>query len=298
MLTKFLEKYKIGNGYIFREEFVRKRDIVLNRYKEIEKSIVKRYRRSIWRKFVRAINSYELIEDGDKIGICISGSRDSFLLAKLMQELYRHRQINFEQNFIFLNLEYKDKDIRKIKENAQIMNIPIEIVELEKEEEDKINEVQGDLYYKVLLEFLYSKARDLGCNKIAIGDQFDDVVEEILIGILYNSQIKTIMPKDRSQSFEGMELIRPIFSIKKEDIVTWAEYNNLFFVDHKSSLDTDKSHKKEIKDLIAYLRSIDDSIDSRIFKSVENVNLETIIAYKKAGKVHHFLDEYDRIEEE
>ncbi len=273
-------------------------------YKEIERSIITRYRKKIWRKFTRAINEYELIQEGDKIAVCISGGKDSMLLAKLMEELHRHGQIKFDLEFLVMDPGYNEENRQKIIENAKILNIPIKVYE--SDIFDIVDEIEDSPCYlcaRMRRGYLYSKAEELGCNKIALGHHFDDVIETILLGMLYGSQIQTMMPKLRSKNFKGMELIRPMYLIKEEDIIKWANHNDLSFIDCACKVTDTKtgnsgSKRDEMKELIAHLRTIDDSIDFHIFRSVENVNLETIIRYKKDGKVHHFLDEYDKIEEE
>ncbi|NLJ90706.1 MAG: tRNA 2-thiocytidine biosynthesis protein TtcA [Clostridiales bacterium] len=273
-------------------------------YKEIERSIITRYRKSLWRKFTRAINEYDLIKEGDRIAVCISGGKDSMLLAKLMQEIHRHGQIKFDLEFLVMDPGYNEKNLEKIIENSKILNIPIKVYKSDIFEiVDEIEDSPCYLCARMRRGYLYSKAQELGCNKIALGHHFDDVIETILLGMLYGSQIQTMMPKLRSKNFKGMELIRPMYLIKEEDIIKWANFNNLSFIDCACKVTDIKSgnggsKRDEMKALVAHLRSIDDSIDFHIFRSVENVNLETVIRYKKDGKVHHFLDEYDKIEEE
>ncbi len=282
----------------------RKRDIILEHYKKIERSIITNYRKSIWRKFTKAVNDYELIQEDDNIGVCISDDNKSMLLAKLLQEIQKHGQIKFDLEFLFINPGYKEDALEKVKASADLLAIPIKIFNSEiLETVDESEKTKSNLCTGIRINNLFSKAKELGCNKIALGHNFDDVIETVLIGILYNCQIKGMMPKHKSQDFVGMELIRPMYLIKEQDIINWANHKGLSFVRDNSSntsgsLKDSDSRLEQVKELISHLRKVDDSIDSHIFKSMENVNLETIISYKKGGKVHHFLDDYDKIEED
>lgn len=274
----------------------------LTRCEEIERSIVKKFRKEIWRKFTKAINEYELIQDGDKIAVCISGGKDSMLMAKLFQELERHGKKNFEVVFLVMNPGYNDANYNQIIENAKLMNVPITVFDSE------IFDVVADegdspcyLCARMRRGYLYSKAQEMGCNKIALGHHFDDVIETILMGMIYGAQIQTMMPKLHSTNFEGMELIRPLYLVREEDIIHWVNYNNLRFIQCACRLTEriaeveDAGHvskRAEVKELIRELRKKSPYIEKNIFRSVENVNLETVIAYKKDGKYHHFLDEY------
>ena len=305
-ITKNVDKnrYKIYDKYHKIDLTIERETQKLQGYKEIERSIITTYRKKIWGKFVKAIKDYELIQKGDKIAVCISGGKDSMLLAKLMQETHRHGKIDFELEFLVMNPGYNEENTQKIIENSKTLNIPIKVFESDIFE--IVDELEGSPCYlcaRMRRGFLYSKAKELGCNKIALGHHFDDVVETILMGMLYGSQIQTMMPKLHSQNFEGMELIRPLYLIKENDIINWSIHNELSFIACACKVTDFKngdggSKRDEIKELIAYLKTIDDSIDSHIFRSVENVNLKTIIRYKKDGKKHHFLDTYDKIEEE
>lgn len=277
-------------------------------YNKIERSIIKRYRKPIWRQFNKAIKDYQLIEDGDKIAVCISGGKDSMLLAKLLEELQRHGKVEFDLEYVVMDPGYNEENRQKIIENAKILNIPIEIFESDIfEVVDEVEKSPCYLCARMRRGALYGKAEELGCNKIALGHHFDDVIETILLGMLYGSQIQTMMPKLHSKNFEGLELIRPMYLIKEKDIINWTEYNNLSFIQCACSVTNNINHKKtgdtgggskrdEMKDLIEHFRKIDSSIDMHIFKSVENVRLDAIISYKKNGKVHHFLDDYDKKE--
>ena len=277
----------------------------LDRCSEIERSIVKKFRKEIWRKFTKAINEYELIQDGDKIAVCISGGKDSMLMAKLFQELSRHGKKNFEVVFLVMNPGYNEINYQTIKDNAQILNVPITVFE-----SDIFNIVASEeqspcyLCARMRRGYLYSKAKELGCNKIALGHHYDDVIETILMGMLYGAQVQTMMPKLHSTNFEGMELIRPLYLIREADIIHWANYNDLHFIqcacrftEHCASCGgTEKGSKRaEIKELIHELAQKDPVIEYNIFRSVENVNLNTVIGYKQDGVRHNFLDTYDDV---
>ena len=276
----------------------------LDRCSEIERSIVKKFRKEIWRKFTKAINEYELIQDGDKIAVCISGGKDSMLMAKLFQELERHGKKNFEVVFLVMNPGYNEINYETIVNNAKILNVPItvftsEIFDIVAGEEES----PCYLCARMRRGHLYSTAKELGCNKIALGHHFDDVIETILMGMLYGAQVQTMMPKLHSTNFPGMELIRPLYLVREEDIIHWMNYNDLHFIQCAcrftescaSCGGTEKGSKRaEIKDLIRELRKKNPYIEKNIFRSVENVNLNTVIGYKKDGVRHHFLDEYDK----
>ena len=269
---------------------------------EIERSIVKKFRKDIWRKFTKAINEYELICDGDKIAVCISGGKDSMLMAKLFQELERHGKKNFEVVYLVMNPGYNDWNYKTICSNAQILNVPITV--FESEIFDIVAEEEESPCYlcaRMRRGHLYSKAKELGCNKIALGHHFDDVIETILMGMLYGAQVQTMMPKLHSTNFEGMELIRPMYLVREEDIIHWMNYNDLHFIQCACRLTescascggTEKGSKRaEVKELIRELRKKSPYIEMNIFRSMENVNLDTVIGYKCQGERHHFLDTY------
>ena len=271
--------------------------------KEIERSIVKKFRKPIWRKFTQALNEYDLIQDGDKIAVCISGGKDSMLMAKLFQELKRHGKNNFELVFLVMNPGYNDLNYNVILNNAKILDIPITVFKTEIfDTVVDITESPCYLCARMRRGYLYSKAKELGCNKIALGHHYDDVIETILMGMLYGAQVQTMMPKLHSTNFEGMELIRPMYLIREADIIHWKEYNNLEFIQCAcrftegcaSCGGTGKGSKRaEIKQLIKDLTQVSPYIEKNIFRSVENVNIDTVIAYKKKGQRHSFLDEYD-----
>lgn len=269
--------------------------------KDAERSIVKKFRKEIWTKFVKAINRYELIKDGDKIAVCISGGKDSMLMAKLFQELLRHGRKNFDVEFLVMDPGYNDINYANIIKNADILNVPV--TTFKSEIFEAVDNAGGSPCYlcaRMRRGYLYSQAKELGCNKIALGHHFDDVIETIVMGMLYGGQIQTMMPKLHSTNFEGMELIRPMYLIREQDIKRWRDYNNLNFircacrVTEKCDMDDKEgtSKRSEVKKLIAELSKKSDFIEKNIFKSVENVNLNTIIAYKKDGVKHHFLDDY------
>lgn len=275
----------------------------MERYREIEKSIIKKYRKEIWSIFVRAIKDYELINKGDKIMVCISGGKDSFLLAKCMQEIKRHGQVDFDVKYVCMNPGYSEKNLLMIMENAKILNIPLEIFNSDVfEVAEKLAE-ENPCYMCARMRrgFLYSKAQELGCNKIALGHHFDDVVETTLLSMFYGSEIKTMMPKLHSDNFDGLELIRPLYLVKERDVINWRNSNNLTFLNcackftERVSIEGDKvSKRKEIKELIKKLREVNPNIDSNIFKSMDNVNLSCVLGTKRNGEYRSFLEDYDK----
>ena len=274
-------------------------------YVEIEQSIRKKFRKTIWCRFTRAVREYELVKEGDKIAVCISGGKDSMLMAKLFQELKRHNKFNFEVVFLVMDPGYSPTNRQIIEANAKRMNIPITI--FESDIFDAVFNIEKSPCYlcaRMRRGHLYSKAKELGCNKIALGHHYDDVIETILMGMLYGAQMQTMMPKLHSTNFEGMELIRPLYLIREDDIKKWRDSNDLHFIqcackftDTCSTCGGENTSKRvEVKNLIRQLKETNPFVESNIFKSVENVNLSTVIAYKKDGVKHHFLDDYDRIE--
>ena len=278
----------------------------MDRVEEIEKSIRKKFHKQLFSKFAKAINEYKLIQENDKIAVCISGGKDSMLMAKLFQELKRHNKFPFELVFLVMDPGYAEANRRQIEENARILNVPITI--FKSEIFDTVYEIEKSPCYlcaRMRRGYLYSRAKELGCNKIALGHHYDDVIETILMGMLYGGQVQTMMPKLHSTNFEGMELIRPMYLIREEDIIHWRDYNKLTFLQcacrftEASSAMADEeeniSKRLEVKQLIAKLKETNPFVESNIFKSVENVNLSTVIAYKKDGVKHHFVDEYDNI---
>lgn len=272
-------------------------------YKEIEKSIIKKYRKEIWSKFIKAVKEYELIKENDKIMICISGGKDSFLLAKCIQELVKHGKIHFEAKYVVMNPGYKAENVELIKENAKKMNIPIEIFESDIfAVADKLSsEKPCYMCARMRRGFLYSKAKELGCNKIALGHHFNDAIETTLLSMFYGAEIKTMLPKLHSTNFKEMELIRPLYLISEDDIISWSKYNDLKFLNcackftEKLLVDENSSKRKEIKNIIKELKKNNKNIEHNIYKSVDNINLNCILGYKENGEYHSFLDEYDNL---
>ncbi len=273
------------------------------RQHKAEESIRKRFHKQLFSPFARACKTYQLIQEGDHIAVCISGGKDSMLMAKLFQEIQRHRKCNFELTFLVMDPGYKRENRELIERNAEALGIPITI--FESDIFDAVDTIEKSPCYicaRMRRGYLYSNARTLGCNKIALGHHYDDVIETILMGMLHGAQIQTMMPKLHSTNFEGMELIRPMYLVRESDICAWRDYNELHFLqcachftDTCSTCLEDEitpSKRLETKKLIAELKKNNPFIESNIFKSVENVNLDTLIAYKKNGERHHFLDEY------
>lgn len=279
------------------------KEVKLERYKEIERSIIKRYRKTIWRPFVDGINEYKLIEEGDKIAVCISGGKDSMLLAKCMQEIQRHGKMQFELVFLVMNPGYNEINRQTIINNAKLLNIPITMFETDIF--DIVADIDDSPCYlcaRMRRGYLYKNAQELGCNKIALGHHFDDVIETILMSMLYAGQIQSMMPKLHSTNFEGMQLIRPLYMVKEADIINWKQSNELEFIqcacrftENCSICDNGGggSKRQEMKSLIKKFRQTSDIIDRNIFRSMYNVNLNTVIAYQQGGVKHHFLDEYE-----
>lgn len=279
-----------------------------NRKEEIEKSIRKKFHKNIFSKFAKAINEYDLLQENDKVAVCISGGKDSMLMAKLFQELKRHDKFPFELVFLVMDPGYSRENRKIIEQNAKMMDIPITVFETNIF--DSVYEIEKSPCYlcaRMRRGYLYSKAKELGCNKIALGHHYDDVIETILMGMLYGAQVQTMMPKLHSTNFEGMELIRPMYLVREEDIKHWRDYNGLKFLqcacrftDNCSSCrtdGTDASKRMEIKKMIAEMKKTNPYVEANIFRSVENVNLKTIIAYKDNGVKHHFLESYDDLPE-
>lgn len=276
-----------------------------DRQEEIEKSLRKgKFHKVLFSRFAKAINTYDLIQPGDKIAVCISGGKDSMLMAKLFQELKRHNKFPFELVFLVMDPGYSEVNRKLIENNARMMGVPITV--FESEIFNAVYTIEKSPCYlcaRMRRGHLYNKAKELGCNKIALGHHYDDVIETILMGMLYGAQVQTMMPKLHSTNFEGMELIRPMYLIREDDIKQWRDMNQLHFIqcacrftDTCSSCrpdGTSVSKRMEVKQLIRKLKETNPFVEGNIFKSVENVNLSTIIAYKENGTVHHFLDTYD-----
>lgn len=276
----------------------------MERYKEIEQSIIKKYRKEIWSKFVRAVQNYNLIEENDNIMVCISGGKDSFLLAKCIQEIKKHGKINFNARYVVMNPGYKEENVNLIKENAETLNIPIEIFESNIFEAIETMDTKSPCYMCARMRrgHLYNKAQELGCNKIALGHHFDDVIETSLLSIFYGSEIKTMMPKLHSDNFKGLQLIRPLYLVKESSIISWKNYNELTFLNcackftEEASIDESKSKRKEIKTLIKQLREKHKNIDNNIFKAMDNINLNCVLGTKQDGIYKSFLDDYEKNE--
>ncbi len=274
---------------------------IMNDYKDIEKSIIKKYRKDIWTKFIKAIKDFKLINENDKLMVCISGGKDSFLLAKLIQELQKHGKIHFEAKYVSMNPGYKKENCNLIVENAKNMNIPLEIFETDIfAVTDKIaHENPCYLCARMRRGHLYNKAKEMGCNKIVLGHHLDDVIETTLLSMFYGAEIKTMMPKLHSDNFPGLELIRPMYYINESAIISWKNYNNLTFLNcacsftEKKLIDPDNAGKRmEIKKLIGKLRQNNKDIDHNILKAMDNVNLNCVLGTKYNSEYKSFLDSY------
>lgn len=273
----------------------------LEKHIEIERSIIKKFRKSVWNNFVGAVQEYELISAGDKIAVCISGGKDSMLLAKCIELLSRHSRVPFEAEYIVMDPGYNAENRRLLEQNAETMKIPIKIFESDIFE---VTERAGGspcyLCARMRRGFLYSRARELGCNKIALGHHFNDVVETVLMSMMYASEIKTMPPKLHSTNFEGMELIRPLYKVKEKDISAFASYNGLNFLScackftEKSAEYEGISKRREMKKLVEELKKLNPEADDNIFRSIHNVNMATIPAWRDrdSGELHSFLENY------
>ena len=268
----------------------------------IEQSIIKKFRKPIWRAFTRALNTYDLIQEGDKIAVCISGGKDSMLMAKLFQELKKHGKFQFETVFLVMNPGYNADNWKIIQDNAKLLGIPLTV--FESDIFDTVATIEQNPCYlcaRMRRGHLYAQAKALGCNKIALGHHFDDVIETILMGMLYSGKIETMMPKLHSQNFEGMELIRPMYLIKEDAVKAWRDYNGLQFIQCACRFTENcvscgggrGSKRDEMKQLIAHFRKESDVIEKNIFKSVHNINLKTVIGYHKDDWTYNFLDDYN-----
>ena len=270
--------------------------------KEVEKSIQKKYKKRLWRPFCKAINQYELVKSGDKIAVCISGGKDSMLMAKLFQELKKHNKFPFELVFIVMDPGYNEVNRQMIITNAKKLNIPIEI--FDSTIFDSVFHIEKSPCYlcaRMRRGHLYAKAKELGCNKIALGHHFDDVIETTLLSMFYGSEIKTMMPKLHSDNFKGLELIRPLYLVKEEDIISWKNYNGLTFLNcacrftENVEIEEVTSKRQEIKKWIKELRKDNKRVDYNIFKSLDNINLDCVLGYRKNQEKFTFLDNYDDI---
>ena len=268
----------------------------------IEQSIIKKFRKPIWRAFTRALNTYDLIQEGDKIAVCISGGKDSMLMAKLFQELKKHGKFQFETVFLVMNPGYNADNWKIIQDNAKLLGIPLTV--FESDIFDTVATIEQNPCYlcaRMRRGHLYAQAKALGCNKIALGHHFDDVIETILMGMLYSGKIETMMPKLHSQNFEDMELIRPMYLIKEDAVKAWRDYNGLQFIQCACRFTENcvscgggrGSKRDEMKELIAHFRKESDVIEKNIFKSVHNINLKTVIGYHKDDWTYNFLDDYN-----
>lgn len=275
----------------------------MEKYKEIERSIIKKFRKEIWSKFITGVKEYEMIKEGDKIAVCISGGKDSMLLAKCMQELQAYGKVKFDMEFLVMDPGYNPHNRQVIIANAKHLNIPIKIFDTEIFDiVATVDESPCYLCARMRRGYLYKHAQELGCNKIALGHHFDDVIETTLMSMLYSGQFKTMMPKLHSTNFEGMELIRPMYLIKEADIIAWKTYHELTFIQCACRFTENcmlgdnggGSKRVEMKALIKKFRQTNSSIEMNIFRSIHNVNLDTVIGYQKDYKKHSFLDDYDK----
>lgn len=271
----------------------------MDRCQQIERSIIKKYRKAIWNNFIGGLKDYQMIQAGDKIAVCISGGKDSFVLAKCLQELQRHgSEVPFELEFIVMDPGYRTENRQHIEELLQTMQIPAHI--FESPIFSIVGKQEGTPCYlcaRMRRGYLYKYAQQLGCNKIALGHHFDDVIETTMMSMLYAAEMRTMMPKLHSIHYPGMELIRPLYLVREKDIEAWARYNDLSFIRCACSATNSRenqSKRAEIKALLAQLRKTNPQSDINIFRSAENVNLETIISYHKGDEYHSFLDEYEQ----
>lgn len=305
LCEKGLDAESLEGGYIAWLMDYMKRQEEADFAKNVEQSLRKTYKKRIWSKFCRAINTYELVKPGDKIAVCISGGKDSMLMAKLFQELKRHNKFEFEVKYLVMDPGYNEANRRIIEENARRLNIPVTF--FESNIFDAVYEIENSPCYlcaRMRRGHLYAYAKELGCNKIALGHHYDDVIETILMGMLYGGQVQTMMPKLHSTNFEGMELIRPLYLIREDDIKSWRDYNDLHFIQCACKFtdtcttcnnEENRSKRVEIKELIRTLKQKNPFVEGNIFKSVENVNLDTVVEYKTGGVRHNFLERYDQM---
>ncbi len=275
----------------------------MERYKEVERSIIKRFRKEIWAKFVKAVKDYKLINEGDKVMVCISGGKDSFLLAKCVEELKKHGGVNFDACYVCMNPGYNELNKQMILKNAKILNVDLEMFESDIFDVANTLNEKSPCYMCARMRrgYLYNKAKELGCNKIALGHHFDDVVETTLLSMFYGSEVKTMLPKLHSENFEGLELIRPLYLVKEANVLAWCKYNDLTFIncackftDRVSKSDEHISKRKEMKELIKKLREMNPDIDYNIFKAMDNVNLNCVLGTRKDGVHKSFMEDYDK----
>lgn len=271
----------------------------MERYKTIERSIIKTYRKELWRPFMKAITDYTLIKEGDIIMVCISGGKDSYLQAKMLEELSIHGKVKFTLKYVIMDPGYKEDTLKQIKEMAKTLNLDIQIFKTDIFQ--VVNKIAGSnpcyMCARMRRGYLYDKARELGCNKIALGHHFDDVIETTLLSMIYGAEIKTMVPKVKSSNFDGLELIRPLYFVREANIVRWAKYNKLEFIncacDFTRKKEYESGKRLEIKNLIKKLSEIDSNIPHNIFKSMENVNLECLLGFKYKNESHDFEDIYE-----
>ena len=273
----------------------------MEKYQVIENSLITKFRKDIWAKFVKGVKEFEMIQENDKIAVCMSGGKDSYILAKCMQEIQKHGKVKFELVFLVMDPGYTKENRRKIEENAKILAIPITIVESDIfQAVEKIEQSPCYLCARMRRGTLYSKAQELGCNKIALGHHYDDVMETILLSTIYGGEFKTMMPKLHSTNFKGMELIRPLYYVREKDIISFAKYHQLEFLNCACKFTAENndqnlnSKRLVIKHLIAELKKDNPYIENNIFKSAFNVNLDTIIGYHRKDFEYNFLDDYDK----
>jgi tRNA(Ile)-lysidine synthase TilS/MesJ len=270
----------------------------------VERSILTTYRKELWKPFILAVKRYELIQEGDRIAVCISGGKDSMLLAKLMQELQRHSKVHFETAFLVMDPGYNERNRREIEQNAALLNVPIQIFET-----DVFNVANSSehnpcyLCARMRRGYLYSKAKELGCNKIALGHHFNDVIETTVMAMFYGAQLQAMLPKLHSSNFEGMELIRPMYCIHEEDIIRWKNAHGLEFIQcacrftencATSEDGSGNSKRQEVKLLLKRLKKDNPDIEKSVFNSIHSVCLDTMPGWKTKGETHSFLEHYDR----
>jgi len=273
----------------------------LEKHIEVQRSIIKKYRKTIWSNFIGAVQEYELIKSGDKIAVCISGGKDSVLMACCLRQLQLHSEVPFELVYLVMDPGYNAENRKLIEHNTKLLNLPVHIFESDIfEVTDRVGGSPCYLCARMRRGCLYSKAKELGCNKIALGHHLNDVIETVLMSMTYSSEIKTMLPKLHSTNFEGMELIRPLYKVKEKDIISWAEYNGLKFLQCACKM-TEKnadielmSKRKEIKALIEYIKTQNPEADDNIFRSLHNVNLATIPGWRDSdsGELHSFIEDY------
>lgn len=275
----------------------------MENYEKIERSIITKYRKDIWSKFTRAITDYELIAENDNIMVCISGGKDSFLLAKCFQELQKHGKVKFNLRYVVMDPGYNEYNRQFIIDNAKTLNVPIEIFNTDIFDVVSTVDSKSPCYLCARMRrgYLYNKAQELGCNKIALGHHFDDVIETSLLSMFYASEIKTMLPKLHSDNFKGIELIRPLYLVKEDAIISWRKYNELTFINCAcrftegcSLINDGTSKRKELKELIKKLKQTNPEIDKNIFRAFSNVNMNCILGWHKDGQKSSFLDEYDQ----